>query len=85
MSGYRPCDACGEETLNPDFCRDCAIEKAFEDMSCAECGSVIFGEMALTVLGLAPYDHRETCVSGAADRARGQELVAKAIAISKRV
>lgn len=31
------CKNCGDETLNPDYCRDCGIERGLDAMECSGC------------------------------------------------
>lgn len=80
-----PCRVCGEPTLGQSWgpapeqqdnvCRECAIDQAFEDTRCAECGRLIWADTGVT-LGLTPYDHADACVSGAPERAEWAKRVA---------
>lgn len=33
----RPCNGCNEPTLNPEWCRECDIERSLDAMQCSGC------------------------------------------------
>lgn len=74
----RQCSECGELTLNDELCRDCSLEKAFNDARCEECGEFIFGELVLRLLGIVPRNHTSACASGAVEKAKGLAMAAAA-------
>ncbi|HEU4544433.1 MAG TPA: hypothetical protein VFR23_25100 [Jiangellaceae bacterium] len=57
----RPCEGCGEPTLNKRLCRDCGIEEALDGAQCSECAQFIFNAWAAKKFGVERAGHSESC------------------------
>lgn len=54
----RPCERCGERTLNDRYCRDCDIEWCFAMALCRECKTGIYNP---EFYGPIPEQHKPGC------------------------